>query len=864
MQTLFPQLPPVPFADGDEPPHVGPVASIALERGIDRVLDYAIPVKLQSTLRIGMRVRVPLGRGNKSATGYVVGLPEKVSTTKRIKPIGELLDDRELVAPPLMGLARWISRYYVCPLGIVLDSVVPSAVKNQIGLDYTSMVRPVVPRDQLQNLLEACKAPKRRSVLGRLLQLPDGEAIDLIRLAGDAGVVPTTVRKLVKLGVISIDHQPDLGAGDNDVWPTPSDEPDRVLNAEQQAVFDQLRPRMPQKKLATDGAQMHTDAEGIFNAQSSSVSICAPSVANSSGIGVPSVADSPGFSVNLLWGVTGSGKTEIYLQCIREVVAAGRQAIVLVPEIALTPQTVKRFVARFPRVAVLHSGLTAGQRHRHWQRIARGRADVVIGARSAVFAPVPHLGLIVVDEEHEASYKQDSAPRYHGRDVAIKRAQSENVPVLLGSATPSLEMYHRVSVVRGPLSVVETGATSEAANHDGADVARRTTDNGQRTTDIYHLLRLPTRVREIKMPAVELLDMREENKSRRGVHLLSRRLEALLKVTVDSGRQAILLLNRRGYSNFIYCPSCGEAIQCKYCDTTMTYHRSAGETPLTARSEAGVHTGQMHCHYCMAVNQLPQACPVCSKKLSLFGLGTQRVEEELKRKFPELNFARVDSDSMRGSKDYEAILGKFARNEIQVMLGTQMIAKGLDYPNVTLVGVISGDTALALPDFRAAERTFQLITQVAGRAGRGDAPGRVVLQTFLPDDPTIGFALKHDYAGFAAAEMKLRAEVGLPPFARMVRIILRDQEAEKVHRLSEDVAAAIHRAIAASGQSGRITVKGPMPCPISRIAGYFRDQIVMISPRGESLQKALAEARREQVLAKNDRIAVDVDPVSLL
>jgi primosomal protein N' (replication factor Y) len=580
------------------------------------------------------------------------------------------------------------------------------------------------------------------------------------------------------------------------------------------------------------------------------------------------------FSVNLLWGVTGSGKTEVYLQCIREVVKAGRQAIVLVPEIALTPQTVKRFVARFPRVAVLHSGLTDGERHRHWQRIARGRADVIIGARSAVFAPVPNLGLIVVDEEHEASYKQDSAPRYHGRDVAIKRAQLENVPVLLGSATPSLEIFYRVTkaITASPGTpgegrgegVFGLPMAAGIANHPYPNPLREYREGGPEGPGIYHLLRLVNRVRDIKMPAVELLDMRNENKSRKGVHLLSKRLEALLKTTVDAGHQAILLLNRRGYSNFIYCPSCGDAVQCKYCDATMTYHRSAGPTPLTGRSEAGVHTGQMHCHYCMAVNPLPAACPTCGKKLSLFGLGTQRVEEELKRKFPELKFERVDSDSMRGSKNYEATLGRFARNEIQVMLGTQMIAKGLDYPNVTLVGVISGDTALALPDFRAAERTFQLITQVAGRAGRGDAPGRVVLQTFLPDDPTIGFALEHDYAGFAAAEMKLRKEVGLPPFARMVRIILRDQEDEKTHRLSEDVAAAIHRAIAASGQSGRITVKGPMPCPISRIAGYFRDQIVMISPSGQALQKVLAEARREQVLARNDRIAVDVDPMSLL
>ena len=283
--------------------------------------------------------------------------------------------------------------------------------------------------------------------------------------------------------------------------------------------------------------------------------------------------------------------------------------------------------------------------------------------------------------------------------------------------------------------------------------------------------------------------MKQQNKFRRGVHLISQRLEHLLRTTIESGRQAILLLNRRGYSNFVYCASCMNAIQCKYCDVTMTYHRTPGASPGSASHARGIHTGQLHCHYCLAVNPLPDKCPHCGKKLSLFGLGTQRVEEELTAKFPDLKFARVDSDSMRSARDYEALLERFSRREIQVMLGTQMIAKGLDYPNVTLVGVISGDTALSLPDFRAAERTFQLITQVAGRKGRGDSPGRVVLQTFLPDDPTIRAAIRQDFVGFARTELTSRKQVGLPPFARMVRIVLRDQESDKLFKHSEELAA---------------------------------------------------------------------------
>jgi primosomal protein N' (replication factor Y) len=527
----------------------------------------------------------------------------------------------------------------------------------------------------------------------------------------------------------------------------------------------------------------------------------------------------------------------------------------LVPEIALTPQTVRRFTGRFKRVAILHSGLTATERHRFWQQISTGMADVVVGARSAIFAPLSNLGVIVVDEEHESSYKQDQAPRYHARDVAIKRGQLEGIPVLLGSATPSLETYQRVSGLGFRVS-------GEVRERRALCAPEPRTPNPETRSSDPRVFTLPSRVRGLAMPHVELIDMKVVNRYRRGVHLLSERLEHLLRATIEKKEQAILLLNRRGYSNFVYCVSCQNVIQCKYCDTTMTYHRAAGTHAKSATSAEGVHTGHLHCHYCLAVNPLPEKCPACEKKLSLFGLGTQRVEEEIARKFPDLIFARVDSDSMRSSKDYEQLLGRFARNEVQVLLGTQMIAKGLDYPNVTLVGVISGDTALALPDFRAAERTFQLITQVAGRAGRGDAPGRVVLQTFMPDDPTIKAAIRQDFVGFAKTELQHRRDVGLPPFTRMVRIVLRDQEEEKLFKLSEELAADIAEAAAAEGDA--VNIKGPMPCAINRIAGYYRNQLVMTSPDASRLQRILAKVREKGGLSKTERIAVDVDPVSLL
>jgi len=807
-QTLF-GVEPGPEPAPATAPHEGPIAAVALEDSLDKLLDYGIPKSLVTRIAVGQRVRVPLGKRNRPATGYVVAIKD-LSAFPRIKPLLEIEDERVLVTPGLLELSRWMSRYYCAPLGTVLDSVIPAAVKKRIGMGYVQMVRLAKPREEVQEIFEKNKARKRRAILARLLQVEPGGALPIGTLASEAGATPPTVRKLAALGVISIKSEADAssleegfgfgvqGSGEDKDAVVPP------LNEDQQKVFDDLNPRV---------------AAG-------------------------------GFSVNLLFGVTGSGKTEIYLRCIDEVVRRGRQAIVLVPEIALTPQTVRRFTARFPRVAVLHSGLTASQRHRFWQQCASGRADVVVGARSAVFAPVPSLGMIVVDEEHEASYKQDQAPRYSGRDVAVKRAQIEGAPVILGSATPSLETYNRV---RGSGFRVQE---KEAGGDPSSPLSG------------YHLLTLPRRVRGLSMPHVELVDLKVEARLRpdRGhIHVISTRLEHLLRVTVDKGQQAILLLNRRGYSNFVFCVSCQEPLKCKYCDTTMTYHRSVAAHAHSGTTAEAVHKGQLQCHYCLAFTPLPERCPTCSKKLSLFGLGTQRVEEELARKFPDVKFARVDSDSMHSAKDYEALLSRFAKNEIQVMLGTQMIAKGLDYPNVTLVGVISGDTSLSLPDFRAAERTFQLITQVAGRAGRGDNPGRVVLQTFMPDDPTIQAALRQDFVGFAQSELKSRREVGLPPFARLVRIVMRDQDQDALHQKSEELGAKVAEAVAAvDGASAAVRVKGPMPCAINRIAGFFRNQIVLQSPRAEPLQRVLSLLREDGHLATADRIAVDVDPVSLL
>jgi primosomal protein N' (replication factor Y) (superfamily II helicase) len=788
---------PTLFATDAEPetnlPGPKHVARVAMERGIDKLLDYVVPASLVEKIRPGQRVRVPLGRGNKLATGYVAELTD-TATHPKLKAIQQIVDERTLLTPALMQLALWISRYYFTPFGMVLENMIPSAVKRRVGVKSIRVVRTLWTPAQIQELIEKTKARKRKRLLARVLQLPEGQTLELSRLAMECDVKPASVLPLVKGGVLSLSRVDSYAFQSHvDALPTLVEETHRPTpNADQQRAIDAIVESL-------DG----------------------------------------GFKTHLIFGVTGSGKTEVYLRAIDAVVKRGRSAIVLVPEIALTPQTVRRFTQRFERVAVMHSGLTSTERHKQWQSITDGTAQVVVGARSGVFANVPNLGLIVVDEEHEASYKQDQAPRYHARDVAIKRAHLEKVPVVLGSATPSLEMWAKVRHEGGPQT-----STLHSSN--------------------YRLLTLPVRVSDRPLPGVEIIDMKDANRGRRGVHLFSPRLEQHLKHTLEQKQQAILLLNRRGYSNFIYCSSCQEAVTCKYCDKTMTYHRGVDLKPTDRTTAGHVHAGQMICHYCLAVNTLPASCPSCGKKLSLFGLGTQRVEEELIAKFPKLRFERVDSDTMRGGRSYEDLLAKFGAGEIDVLMGTQMLAKGLDFPNVTLVGVINGDTSLSLPDFRAGERTFQLLTQVAGRAGRGSKPGRVLVQTFNPHDETIRLAVTQDYVNFATRELESRQAVDLPPFSRQARIIIRDEDPAVAAERAEALASDIRDAIATLNAPLTMKNDGPMPAAVGKIAGYVRLQILLSSQDAGVIQRVLGSLRHRKALISNDRVAIDIDPVSLL
>jgi primosomal protein N' (replication factor Y) len=511
---------------------------------------------------------------------------------------------------------------------------------------------------------------------------------------------------------------------------------------------------------------------------------------------------------------------------------------VLVPEISLTPQTAGRFMDRFAggdpgAVAVLHSGLTAAERHRQWALAASQHAKIVVGARSAVFAPLDRVGVIVVDEEHATDYKQDQLPRYNGRDVAIKRAQLESCPVVLGSATPSLESW--ANAIAGK----------------------------------FKLWELTRRVGGGTMPRVEVVDLAEERRQlvrqakehegpRRYFQAIGPKLGEALARTLEDEGQAILLLNRRGYSSYICCPDaeCGWVMKCDHCDASMVVHKLV---------EAGGGRGSIvRCHHCLAEQMVPWKCPVCTRPVMTLGVGTQKLEEELGKTFgrwlkPGSTLVRVDGDTMKSAADYFDVLARFARGEVRVLLGTQMIAKGLDYPNVRLVGVINADTGLTLPDFRSSERTFQLVSQVAGRTGRGDQLGLVIVQTVNPLEPAIVAAAQHDYRGFAAQELRLRKESGLPPSTRMARIVVRDEDFGKAQQHAKELAELLKAA-----KTRDVLLLGPGPAPISRIGGFFRFSIEVIAPSAQELHAALARVRAAGMLKSDSHTAVDVDPVALM
>jgi primosomal protein N' (replication factor Y) len=765
----------------------GHIVRVAFEAGVDSEFDYLVPDELWP-IQAGQRVEVPFGKNNKRQAGFCVAVEDRIQKEQRafkLKKVMGVIDKQPLLDSQLMELAKWISSYYVCPLGQVLAAMVPAAVKKGAGVRTERYVylQEEVRTQSTEVKREELKSKRQKQIVEFLIgrgAVGADSAIEMQDLLTQLGCTDGPVKKLAQ-----------------NLW----------VRITEKAVLKSL-PVIPEGlSIKTERVILNAEQENALSQINSQI-------------------DSGKFSVTLLHGVTDSGKTEVYIKAIETVLQKGKSAIVLLPEIALTAQTVQRFNDRFKKIAVMHSGLSAAQRNAQWQKIKAGEADVVIGARSAVFAPLLNLGLIVVDEEHEPSYKQDTVPRYHGRDAAIKRAQLAAAHCILGSATPSLEMLFNCQ-----------------------------------NKKYFKLVRLTKRVMDLPLPEMRLVDMRQGTV--KGLDLISEPLAARLREVLARKEQAILLLNRRGYSNFVFCPSCKDTLKCRNCDVTLTFHKSPGRANERIKTITGRHIsyGYAMCHYCLAQTLVPEKCPLCGKGMAMIGLGSQRLEEELARKFPKAHLARVDSDAMAG-KDYYHLLKDFSEGRIDILAGTQMLAKGLHFPNVTVVGIISADTSLYLPDFRANERTFQLISQVAGRAGRSAKKGVVFVQTFLPDQPAIQFALKGDFEGFVAEELKHRRACNLPPFWRMAGIVMRDMNFERLELACKAMREKIDGIIGCNGLE--VNVRGPMPATISRIQRFHRMQIIIQALQAATIQKLFSALRSAGPVRPVVKVAFDIDPVNLL
>jgi primosomal protein N' (replication factor Y) len=758
-QSLFADEP-TPWEVDDQRDRL--VAAVVLPVGPEGEFDYLVPDPLASLLEVGCRVSAPFGRGNRRVIGYCVRLDVRGVDAQgpRLKSIEQMIDRRSLLSASMLRVTRRIADYYLASWGQVLEAVVPAAVRGQAGTRRVTLLS--VPPAVAARIEELQLPAKQAHVLQTLACAP--RPLTAAQLARLAGCTPGPITSLKKKGLVE---------------------------ARQERIVTELPSEPPVPRAA--GHQLNADQQRALDTVNAALRDAA-------------------HETILIHGVTGSGKTEVYIRAIETVVGFGRQAIVLVPEISLTPQTVRRFRARFDRVAVLHSHQTSSQRHWHWQEIAAGAVQVVVGPRSAVFAPTPQLGLIILDEEHETSFKQETAPRYHAREVARWRTEMEQVPLVLGSATPSLESWQRA------------------------------------TTAGNRLVGMPRRVLDRPLPDVRTVDLRSEVRTRGSRGAISRPLHQAMATALGDGGQVILLLNRRGFATHIQCQSCGHVVGCPQCDIALTHHRTEDIVV---------------CHYCDYRTTAPEACPECEMAgIRYGGMGTQRLEAEVRARFPQAPCLRMDTDSMRRRGSHARALDAFRRGDVRILLGTQMIAKGLDFPEVTLVGVINADTALHLPDFRAGERTFQLVTQVAGRTGRGPKGGRVLVQTFDPDHPAIQAAVRHDYGRFVAAEIPVRREHGYPPFGCMVRIVIRGPGAKTTGDFAQHVADRLRDA--SREHQAHTRLLGPAPAPIGKLRGRFRYQIQLQAPASGPLRAAVRHALVDLKARDQVQWIVDIDPIDML
>jgi primosomal protein N' (replication factor Y) len=741
-----------------------PYCDVSLPVPLDQPFTYLLPETLRHRVQTGCRLLVPFGK--RTVAGVVLRTHAEPPATPPREAL-RLLDEEPVLDPGLLKLGRWISEYYCAPLGETLRAMTPLAADIRRGKVY-SLTSSGHDAARQFHFDDASPDPA-----GELLRLLDARPLSGAYLARKVPKAASILRALEKKGLVEAEDR--TGQRRHRAAPVP--EP----GADPSPELIQRAPRTLNAHQAIAFASIHAALE------------------------------TGQFSAFLLEGITGSGKTEVYLSAIEAALARGKSALMLVPEIGLTPAMADQFHSRFgERVAILHSAFHDTERAEQWRRIRSGGAGVVVATRSGVFAPLQNLGLIVVDEEHDQSYKQQETPRYNGRDVAVVRARDEGAVVILGSATPSLE-------------------------------TRYNADRGK-----YTRLELPERIERRPLPQVELIDMREEFLATRKQVTFSRALIDAVTARLANGEQTMLLLNRRGFSSFVVCRACGQRVECVNCSVTLTYHR---------------RDRRMLCHYCNYSTPVPKHCPKCDSEFVQFvGVGSEKVEEEIHAAFPRARVARLDRDTVRGKHDYETILAGFRAGSFDILVGTQMIAKGHDIPNVTLVGVVNGDVGLGLPDFRAAERTFQLLTQVAGRAGRGDIPGIVLIQTINPEHYAIRCAAAQNYEMFYAKEIEFRRLMWYPPFGALANVVVRAGREEEALTRS----GALGRLLQPAPEG--VKVLGPAPAAVARLKNEYRFQMLLKTSSRARLGEILAELRR---FAAAERwppasLLIDVDPMTLL
>lgn len=722
---------------------------------IDKEFDYEIPDALKGRARIGMRVLVPFGRQKSGkAAGIICDMPKK-SEFQNLKQISDIIGTEPMLKPEMLDLCRYMKERYLCPLSVAVRAVLPPepGEKNVLG------ARLLIPREEAPKIADGLRAKRAEAQAEVLTVLADEGEMTCAQAAELAGCAHSTLRALEKKGLIEIFTRRIMR---------------EAFDASKYNKTKALEPTKEQKPIIEH---------------------------------INSLIDEEKHETVLIHGVTGSGKTEVFLQTIEHCVNMGKTAIVLVPEISLTPQMIERFVSRLSdSVAVMHSRLSFGERFDQWQKILRGEVSVVVGARSAVFAPLDNIGIIILDEEHEASYKSENAPRYHARDIALWRARTGGAPVVLASATPSVESFYRAR-------------------------------SGE-----YTLCEMKERYNQNELPKSEIVDMRAELFDMRNNSAISFKLQDEINKNLQNGEKTILFLNRRGYNTFVSCRECGAVMECKNCSIPLTYHMA---------------TGRLKCHYCEYTAGNITVCPECgSKYIRYFGTGTQKIEEELHSLFPSAGILRMDYDTTSQKGGHEKILREFRSGGADILLGTQMVAKGLDIASVTLVGVLAADASLGVDDFRASERTFDIITQVCGRAGRGSVRGRAVIQTYQPQNKVINMAKNHDYVSFFENEIKYRKRLCYPPFCDIISILISGEDEEKVRAAAEAAGRIIKSASRTS--SDILKVLGPAPAPIYRIKGRFRYRILIKAGGVACILPLLDEVRTSP--ARGCEITIDYNP----